>query len=110
MPNVNSMYTGSKEDLRDRIRNERAIELCYEGFRYDDIRRWKIAHLEENRRVDFLEMRWQGGTSETYPTGFSIDVVEQTNLKKTFNEKNYWWPIPSSELEAAPSYEQTQGW
>jgi starch-binding outer membrane protein, SusD/RagB family len=110
MPNVNSMYSGSKELLRERIRNERAIELCFEGFRYDDLRRWKVAHLDENTKVEFLEMRWQGGPSAIYPAGFSFDIVEQPNLKKSYTDKNYWWPIPSSEIEAAPSYQQTPGW
>jgi len=110
MPNVNAAYAGSKDGLRDRIRNERAIELCFEGFRYDDIRRWKTAHLEENLKVEFLEMRWQGGTSSIYPTGFSFENVEQTDLKKTFTDRNYWWPIPSSEIEAVPTFKQTEGW
>jgi starch-binding outer membrane protein, SusD/RagB family len=110
MSNVNSRYTGTKESLRERIRNERAVELCYEGIRYDDLRRWKVAHLDEYTKVEFLEMRWQGGPSETYPSGFSYDVVEQSGLKKTFTEKNYWWPIPSAEIEAAPSFQQTPGW
>lgn len=34
------------------IRRERGIELCYEGLRYDDLRRWKKGHL--------LEMPWKG--------------------------------------------------
>ncbi|MBK0384058.1 RagB/SusD family nutrient uptake outer membrane protein [Pedobacter sp. SD-b] len=110
MPNVNAMYTGSKDLLRKRIKNERAIELCFEGFRYDDLRRWRDASLPENEKVYFLEMRWQGAVSATYPTGFKYDVVEKANLAKTFNERNYWWPIPSSELVAAPSFSQTPGW
>ncbi|MDO7172352.1 RagB/SusD family nutrient uptake outer membrane protein [Mariniflexile sp. AS56] len=110
MPNVHASYTGSKESFRERIRNERAIELCFEGFRYDDIRRWKVAHLDENLKVEFLEMRWQGGTSALYPTGFSFENVEQNDLRKTFSDKNYWWPIPSSEIEAVPTFRQTEGW
>ncbi|QXP66358.1 RagB/SusD family nutrient uptake outer membrane protein [Polaribacter sp. AHE13PA] len=110
MPNVAAKYTGSKEDFRERIRNERAIELCFEGFRYDDLRRWKTAHLEENKKVEFLKMRWQGGKSATYPSGFSYENEEQTQLRKTFNDNNYWWPIPPSEIEAVPSFEQTEGW
>ena len=43
-------------DLSDKylleIRRERGIELCYEGFRYDDLLRWKKGHL--------LEMQWRG--------------------------------------------------
>lgn len=110
MPNVNNMYTGSTDAFRDRIRNERAIELCFEGHRYDDIRRWKTAHLDENTKVEFLEMRWQGGESAQYPSGFSYEIVEQPQLQKTFTDRHYWWPIPSSETEAVPIYEQTPGW
>ncbi|MCG9792287.1 RagB/SusD family nutrient uptake outer membrane protein [Flavobacterium algicola] len=110
MPNIDSRYTSSKDIFRERIRNERAIELCFEGFRYDDLRRWKVAHLEENQKVDFLEMRWQGAPSATYPTGFNYQVVEQSNLKKNFTDRNYWWPVPSSEIEAVPSFGQTPGW
>jgi hypothetical protein len=110
MPNVNSAYAGSQDGLRERIRNERAIELCFEGFRYDDIRRWKTAHLEENLKVEFLEMRWQGGASALYPTGFSFENVAQSGLRKIFTDKNYWWPIPSAEIEAVPTFRQTDGW
>ena len=34
------------------IRRERGIELCYEGFRYDDLLRWKKGEL--------MEMQWKG--------------------------------------------------
>lgn len=34
------------------IRRERGIELCYEGFRYDDLLRWK--------KGDLVEMPWEG--------------------------------------------------
>ncbi|WP_185154189.1 RagB/SusD family nutrient uptake outer membrane protein [Fulvivirga sp. M361] len=110
MPDVNPLYSGSRETLRERIRAERAVELCFEGHRYDDLRRWKIAHLEEYKKVEFLVMRWEGGPTPTYPTGFSFTVEEQDNLRKTFNERHYWWPIPSSEIAAVPSFRQTPGW
>ena len=34
------------------VRRERGIELCYEGFRYDDLLRWKKGEL--------VEMSWKG--------------------------------------------------
>ncbi|WP_268035880.1 RagB/SusD family nutrient uptake outer membrane protein [Algoriphagus sp. PAP.12] len=34
------------------VRRERGIELCYEGFRYDDLLRWKKGEL--------VEMPWKG--------------------------------------------------
>ena len=110
MPDVNARYTGSTEALRERIRDERAVELCFEGHRYDDLRRWKIAHLEEYKKVEFLVMRWQGGPSATYPTGFSFTTEDQPDLRKTFSELHYWWPVPTADVAAVPSYKQTPGW
>src|SRR5690606_40729622 len=30
-----------KDEFRELIRNERRLELCFEGFRFWDLRRWK---------------------------------------------------------------------
>jgi hypothetical protein len=109
MPDVNSMYTGDADLFRERIHNERAVELCYEGIHYDDIRRWKTAGSDENTKVDFLESYWVG-VSDDYPTGYKYVTEEQADLEKTFSDKCYWWPIPSSEVEAVPTFEQTEGW
>ena len=41
MPDVRAEFTGSAAALRPRIKNERCIELSFEGqFYYDDVRRW----------------------------------------------------------------------
>ena len=32
--------------MREEIRRERTIELCFEANRYDDLRRWKTAEVE----------------------------------------------------------------
>jgi len=109
MPNVDSRYTGDADTFRERIHNERTVELCYEGIHYEDIRRWKTAGSDDNTKVEFLESYWQG-VSEDYPTGYKYNAVEQPGLQKTISDKHYWWPIPSSEIEAVPTFEQTEGW
>lgn len=43
MPEVQSAFTADKDLFRQRIKNERIIELCLEGHYYHDIRRWKDA-------------------------------------------------------------------
>jgi hypothetical protein len=41
---LNSM-TANKDDFRELVRNERRIELCFEGFRFWDIRRWNLTDV-----------------------------------------------------------------
>lgn len=44
MPDVRSEFTGTKDLFRERIQNERCVELAYESNHYwIDIRRWKTA-------------------------------------------------------------------
>jgi hypothetical protein len=45
-------YPGISDKYLLEIRRERGIELCYEGFRYDDLLRW--------RKGELVEMQWKG--------------------------------------------------
>ncbi|HEX5153171.1 MAG TPA: RagB/SusD family nutrient uptake outer membrane protein [Parafilimonas sp.] len=47
----------SQSQMRDRIRHERRIELAFEGFRYFDIKRWRIAEQVLNGVNDGLVTR-----------------------------------------------------
>jgi SusD family. len=46
MPAVDEARYNTKEKLREYIRHERRIELALEGQRYNDLKRWKIAHIK----------------------------------------------------------------
>lgn len=47
------------------VRRERGIELCYEGFRYDDLLRWKKGNL--------IEMSWKGLYVPALDTPMDLD-------------------------------------
>lgn len=44
-PLQQELYPNITDPLLLEIRRERRTELCFEGFRYDDIRRWKVGDL-----------------------------------------------------------------
>lgn len=77
--------------LRDRIRNERQVELCFEGHRYYDVRRWKIAEVTENKPVRQVIINRDASTGvKTY----TYQVLEP----RSFNAKHYLMPIPRTEI------------
>jgi hypothetical protein len=64
----------SQEQLRDRIRNERSVELAFENHRFWDVRRWKIA---PETQVGIFGMRPVRDANT--PTGFRYETLTSGN-------------------------------
>lgn len=103
------------------IRRERRIELAVEGFRYDDLRRWKQG---KKLTVESLGLRWDDAAMARY-TGANvktsadpatgrlyIDPYKGTDWgNPVFDEtKDYLWPIPLSIIAENPNIKQNPGW
>ena len=94
----------SGEDLFEAIRQERKIELAFEGHLYWDMRRWKLAHIEYNNyRVHGLKISKD-------PNGFLYEYVDVDLEDREFLEKTYVLPIPYSELANNNAIEQYDEW
>ena len=109
------------------IRRERRVELFIEGFRYDDLRRWKQGKKLE---VKSYGMRWDAANKARFdPSGkvtvkssvikdvFGNDVEYLEIYKGTdyenpvFDEsKHYLWPIPLRDISQNPNLGQNPGW
>lgn len=89
MPNV----TESGVALLARLRNERRIELAFEGHRFFDVRRWKIAPTVLNVNVQAMSVTQNPVTKvRTYTV---IDMLPT----RAFFDRNYLLPIPQSEID-----------
>lgn len=99
VPNVNAKYTGSIEVFRERIWDERAVELAYEAKRWYDIRRWHVGHLPEYKEKYKLEF----DADHTY---FKKVLLETT----VFEERHYWLPFPDEQIKLYPEWKQNPGW
>lgn len=86
----------SKEKMRELIRNERRIELSFEGFRFWDLRRW-----QEPINVSVKGM----SINQTANTYTPIDVD-----KCDFKEYMIYGPIPYSECLKFSNLQQNKGW
>jgi hypothetical protein len=84
----------SQEQMRDRIRNERRIELAYEEHRYFDVRRWLIAEEVENEPAQGMSVQKNNDGTFTY-------TVKEALAGKNFQPQHYWFPIPIQEINAS---------
>lgn len=85
-----------QDKMRELIRNERRIELSFEGFRFWDLRRWQ-ANLNETARGMSINQ-----AEGTYTT---IDVDT-----RNYKDYQYYGPIPYSEVLKFSNLRQNRGW
>lgn len=85
----------TQAEMRERIRNERRVELAFEEHRYFDVRRWLIAETVENEPARRVRITRNDDATLTY------DYSQEALSGKTFNTEHYWFPIPLSEITAS---------
>lgn len=103
-PDVNMpvITTGKTQDeMRQIVRQERLSELAFESQRFMDIRRWKIADSVMNGRAYGITYMDGGGNLQT---------VEVPGWNWTWNDRNYLWPIPQTEIELNSNLTQNPGY
>lgn len=124
---TNAFVTANGLDMKQEIRRERTIELALEGFRYDDLRRWKTAEIEMKEdikgikivgstwtdpiivdgvnRNPYADAFWQ---SRTDANGF---IVTESGTGRNFDpDKHYLRPLPTREIAINNKLQQNPGW
>lgn len=108
-----SMPGLSKEKMREVIRNERRVELVFEGLRFPDIQRWRIG---EKVMVDALGYDTKFLKDFSYPGDFKGTTSNWKYVSKvidirSFNPaRDYLWPIPQSEINSNKNMVQNPGY
>jgi len=122
MPHLTNAFVMTNNlNMREEIRRERTVELALEGFRRDDLTRWKTAETvlpEDVKGIKIKGSEWEnrppynvaGYQSRVDGNGFLI--VESS---RTFDPgKNYLQPIPTKEIafytQSGFTLEQNPGW
>lgn len=91
----------SKEGLRAIIQQERSIELAFEGHLYWDLKRWKTAHIELNKPIKGWDI-----TQKDAPSYYREVLL----FNQKFGMKDYFWPIPLTEMQINKNLVQNPGW
>lgn len=92
----------SKEGLREIIKQERRIELAFEGHRNFDVRRWKEGDKYFNTPVTGWSV--DGTTTNTF---YVVKIVGQRSF---ITPRDYLHPIKYSEMIVNSNLVQNPGW
>lgn len=88
----------SKIQMRDKIRNERRVELAFEGKRFWDIRRWRIGENVMKQAYGVLIQRNAITGIKTY----NYNLIQNRTYRNEFD----LFPIPQVERQKQPALEQ----
>ncbi len=113
MPNVAADFTSSKETFRDRIRNERTVELMFENHRWHDLRRWMIAENLFRTPIKGLVATPPANHASVTNKSTLKFTYSQRNLVtevRVFERKHYWYPVAQDQVNYQANYKQNPGW
>lgn len=101
-------YTNNQETVRELIRKERRVELCGEGVRYHDIRRWK----QGDKFLNGYEygMNFNGTEYSDDAANDKSFFVRTKSLLRVYQKKQYWMPIIQEQIDKDPTLVQAPFW
>ncbi len=108
----NSLVSTNGLDMLEEIRSERTVELFLEGFRLDDLKRWKTAETEmpQDQLGLLMTGTWfaTNWTNQTRPLNSDGCIIMYSD--RVWGQKNYLYPLPSDELQLNEKLGQNPGW
>jgi hypothetical protein len=97
------LCAANKEKMRELIRNERRLELCFENQRFYDLRRWNVNLNKLNETAQGMQIDKLADGTLTYTVLPSVEVRNYKNYM-------YYGPIPFVETRKYNALEQNEGW
>ena len=91
---------GDQAQMREMIRNERRLNLCFENKRFWDLRRWNVSLNEPARGVKVTK----NGETRTY------EYFDVQDRERSFKDYQVYGPIPYTEIAKFPALKQNDGW
>jgi hypothetical protein len=110
--NVNIGTTG--DNFLDYVRNERAVELSFEGFRWCDLQRWLLL-TEPPYTVkyshEFNRLEKDSWYKNHDPRDARIENFHrETLIVRDLKSKHYWFPLPDQDTYLYKGFPQNPGW
>ena len=107
---VDGKFTGSLDAFMPEVRRERAVELAFEGQRFNDLRRW-LLFIEEPYTIktsqEFDRVTFDpANPKESVVAGWKEEIL----WKREYEPKHYWLPIKDDDVYLYDGFQQNPGW
>lgn len=103
LPNLTPKYTATNNIFFEEIVRERAVELAFEGDRFQDLRRWN--RNGDPRYLDKTAIDFDRG-----PDGKPVNIVERLVVRRVVEKKHNWLPIQVAFTTQYEGFPQNPGW
>jgi starch-binding outer membrane protein, SusD/RagB family len=106
-------FRSSVDGFMKELQRERAVELAWEGHRFNDLRRWMLFdkypyNVKTSIEFDRAE---KVNYDKVDPTKNRVlNLREVVIVERKFTEKHYWLPIKRSDVDIYASFPQNPGW
>ena len=99
------------DKFKERVQNERRVELCFEDHRFYDIRRLLIGKTYDNDiyRVNIIKLK-SGYDKTLYPTGYKYEEDPNPVLVRCYEDRMNLFPINLDDTYIGPAFKQNPGW
>ena len=110
---VADKFTADSKKFMDEVRRERACELAFEGFRWNDLQRWlllteypyNIKTSQEFRRVGDFDYA-KNDPRDAEVTGWSEEII----VERVFSKQHYLFPFHNDDVYLYAEFGQNPGW
>ncbi|MGE8426648.1 MAG: RagB/SusD family nutrient uptake outer membrane protein [Sphingobacterium sp.] len=108
---VDSKFLSSAAALLPELRRERAVELAFEGHRFNDLRRWLLLTEAPYTLKKAVSFDRAGVFNNQNPSqNRVVNIQENLILERKFTSKHYWLPLKVRDVNMYPEFYQNPGW
>ncbi|MEJ6979489.1 RagB/SusD family nutrient uptake outer membrane protein [Pedobacter sp. P351] len=109
---VAAKFLASSDEFMKEVRRERAVELAFEGHRFNDLRRWYLLAEDPYTLKTKIEFNRAAPLDPTKDpkTNKVANLSEKVILQRPFLEKHYWLPLKRADVNMYPEFKQNPGW
>ncbi|MBO7145657.1 MAG: RagB/SusD family nutrient uptake outer membrane protein [Salinivirgaceae bacterium] len=113
---VAAKYVADRKKFLDEVRRERAVELSFEGFRFNDLQRWLLLTeppYNTKYATEFKRVHPQSWYEDENNDPRDAEVVGYTRreiLTRNFGTQHYWFPFLDDDVYIYSEFAQNPGW